>query len=81
MVEIVKNTIADPQTRMAVEASVIAGLIQREPGDWKACIEELASEPTIIISFSGPDSLDNCRFQTRDAEHIRSWIASVTIVN
>jgi hypothetical protein len=79
-VRIEKNTIADPQTRKAVEAAVIAGLTERGAGDWTATIEEPSWEWCILVSFSGPDALSNCAFWDRDPNRMRSWLANAILV-
>jgi hypothetical protein len=79
-VRIERNTVADPQTKKAVEAAVIAGLTQRGGGDWTARIEEPSWTCCILVSFSGRDALDNCAFWDRDPERMRWWLANVTII-
>ncbi len=79
-VRIEKNTVADPQTKKAVEAAVIAGLTERGEGDWTARIEEPSWMWCILVSFSGRDALDNCAFWDRDPDRMRSWLANVKIV-
>ena len=79
-VEIVRNTIADPRSRILIERAAISGLTQRASGDWKVRIEESVQDPSILVSFSGRDALENRRFLQRDPEYIQSWLANVAIL-
>ena len=79
-VEVIEITIPDAARKASIERAVVRGLTRRGAGPWKVWIVELASEPTIIIRFTGPASLEH-RFPAVWApQDVEDWLANVNIL-